>query len=273
MSGVKIVKFGDASYFECQWSGIKLKERYGIPKKTGGEREGSFADGACAVAYYCDLRTEGKISDKNCREKLNFIHQDLGLHKSKHKLVPAPDIDPVNPDFSYREDAPWMYQKHLHVPIDVDVAANKSKCIARKENKKRQCFFSVPVEGEVVEFCANRGEEIELEVPFEVRKIGLGSQKSKEVIILSSEDSESINKRVNSIADANEKNKIEFHGNALLICRLNKDDSDGLFKSAGEKRKRNSKKTQEEKQAELDELLNSLPTPEPVTKKPKKAAE
>lgn len=258
MSNVKIVKFQGKQFFECQWSGIKLTKRYGIPKKTGGERDGSFADAACAFAYLVRQLQEEKISEKSFREKSNSIHRDLGLHKAKNNesLVPAPELDPVNPDFSYRNNFPWMYQEHLHIPIERDVEEGKAD--SRKAKVKNHTMFVVPVAGEVTESVLNRGEQVDFELPFCVAKVGMGSQKSKELIILSSEDSELVNTRVTSLFTPKEGEVAPvYHGNALVLCKLGEDKSD-IFSDEAEKKRKLSRKSKEQDRKEVDDLLDGF---------------
>lgn len=266
---MKIIKFQGAHYYECQYSGIKLKSRYGIPKKSGGERDGSYADAACAVAHVVQQLKSSKISDKSAREKISLIHTDLGLQRAKNgeAIQAAPELDPVNPDFSYREKFPWMYQPHLHIPIEVDVQSGKTE--SRKAKAKKMTLFVVPVEGEVIESVLEKAEFLELETPFLVSKIGSGAQKSKDLLILSSEDSESVNHRVTSLF-APKENEVTpvYHGNALVICKLGEDKSDLFDESSSPDKKRKTKKTKEESEKEVDDLLLGL-LGEPAAKKAK----
>ena len=256
---MKITKFNGNYYYECQYSGIKIATRYGIPKKTGGDRDGSYADAACAVAHIIQQVREEKIKEKSAKEKLSLIHADLGLHKAKNgeSLMPAPELDPSNPDFSYREKFPWMYQPHLHIPIGVDVGAGKAD--SRKTKAKKLTLFIIPVEGELQEFVIDKSESMEFEVPFLVKKIGPGAQKSKDLLILSSEDSEAVNQRVSSLFTPKE-NEVQpvYHGNALVLCKLGDDKPDLFSESSPDKKRKNSKKSKEENQKEVDDLLRDL---------------
>jgi len=256
---MKIIKFDGKHFYECQFSGIKLTTRYGIPKKTGGERDGSYADAACAVAHIIQQVRDDKIKEKAAKEKLSLIHSDLGLHKAKNgeSLQPAPEIDPANPDFSYRQKFPWMYVPHLHVPIAVDVQAGKAD--SRKAKAKKLNVFVVPVNGEVSDNVLEKAENLEFEVPFVIKKIGCGAQKSKDLLILSSEDSEEVNHRVSSlfVPKENEVTPV-YHGNAIVICKLGDEKSDIFSESSPDKKRKSSKKSKEESQKEVADLLDEL---------------
>jgi len=264
---MKIIKFNGNYYYECQYSGIKLQTRYGIPKKTGGDRDGSYADAACAVAHIIKQLREDKIKEKAAKEKLSLIHSDLGLHKAKNgeSIQPAPELDPSNPDFSYREKFPWMYQPHLHIPISVDVATGKAD--SRKAKAKKLNVFVVPVNGELTTYTLEKAEFLNFELPFKVMKIGSGAQKSKDLLILSSEDSEEVNHRVSAFF-APKENEVTpvYHGNAVVICKLGDDKSDIFSESSPDKKRKSSKKSKEESQKEVDDLLNDL-IGEPAAKK------
>ncbi len=253
---MKIIKFNGTYFYECQYSGIKITTRYGIPKKTGSERDGSYADAACAVAHIINQARSGKIKEKSAKEKLSLIHSDLGLQKAKNNecLVPAPELDPANPDFTYREKHPWMYQPHLHVPISVDVQLGKAD--SRKAKPKKLTLFVVPVNGEISESTLEKAESLEFDVPFLVKKVGSGAQKSKDLILLSSEDSEEVNHRVSSLFTPKE-NEVSpvYHGNALVLCKLGEDSADIFTENSPDKKR---KKSKEENQKEVDDLLREL---------------
>jgi hypothetical protein len=259
---MKIIKFNGNYYYECQYSGIKLDTRYGVPKKTGSERDGSYADAACAVAHILQQIKDGKIKEKAAKEKLALIHTDLGLHKAANgeTLKPAPELDPSNPDFSYREKFPWMYKPHLHIPIDVDVQAGKAD--SRKAKAKKLNVFVVPVEGELSDQVLEKAESLDFEVPFTIRKIGSGAQKSKDLLILSSEDSEVVNHRVSSLFTPKE-NEVSpvYHGNAIVICKLGEEKCDLFTEGSPDKKRKSSKKSKEENDKEVDDLLSEFLPP------------
>lgn len=257
----KIVKQNGKNYYQCQWTGALLTSRYGIPKKSGSDREGTYADAACAISHLRSLfetnDKEGKpiISEKSYKEKLAAVHLDLGLHnaKSAQELVFAPEFDDLSKvDFSYRQAAPWMYQPHLHIPVEKDVAAQSSE---RKSKSKKLCLLVVPVEGEVQQLPLEKGSFLELQQAFSLIKIASGSQKSKDLIILSSEDGEP-NVRLNSLFPPKEGEvPVVFRGDGIVICKVG-DESVDLFSQSPEKG-RKTKKSKEQTSQELDEIVNA----------------
>lgn len=258
----KIVKVNGEPYFECQWTGVKLKSRYGIPKKSGSDREGTYADAACAIAHlrqqFETLDKEGKplISEKTYKEKLAAVHLDLGLQNAKkgESLQFAPTFEDLSQvSFSYREECPWMFQPHLHIPVDKDVAAQPSE---RKSKSKKLCLLVVPVgEGEVVQMPLEKGAFLELASAFSLEKIASGSQKSKDLIILSSEDGEP-NTRLNSLFPPKEGEvPVIFRGDGIVVCKVGDENFD-LFSPSPEKG-RKVKKSKEQTSQELDEIVNA----------------
>jgi hypothetical protein len=254
----KIVKHNGQNYFQCQWTGQLLTNAYGIPKKNGTDREGSFADAACAIAHlrkqFETLDKEGKplISDKSYNEKLAAVHQDLKLHVSKQKLVFAPEFDDLSKvNFSYREECPWMYQPRLHTSIE-SIPPPSSE---RKSKSKKLCVLIVPVEGGVSQQLLERGSSVEFSDSFQIRKIASGSQKSKDLIVLSSQDGED-NLRLNSLFPPKEGEvPTLFKGDGIVICKVG-DESVDLFTPSPDKGRKTSKKSKEQTNQELEEIVN-----------------
>ncbi len=249
----KIVKFQGNYYFECQWTGVKLTSRYGIPKKNNNEREGAFADAACAVSYLFKQREEDDISEKTLKEKLASIHDDLRLHKTNALLEKAPQFDDAaKVDFSYRERMPQMYQPHLHVQIATDLEGVSTE---RKTKSKKLCFVIVPVEGEVTQQSLDKGSCLDLEVPFPFLKLASGSQKSKDLVVFSSEEGE-VNPRLNSLFPPKEgETPVVFHGTGLVICKVG-DERIDLFATSPDKKRKSSKKSKEETLLAIESFVN-----------------
>lgn len=208
---VKIIKFRDSYFQECQWSGAKLKSRYGIPKekarKDGDSRDGSFADAACAVAWIHDQVFRGNMEDARSVKLLELIRKDLGLDKIQpypKNLYAAPALDPTEPDFSYRQDHPYMYKPRLHVPVEEDISTRKTKGSGSgeessgEEKKKMFWLYTVKTDSGIEETQLPFKQILQL--PQVVRGSTFYSltNKSKDIIVLSSNDSDKVNHQVNT---------------------------------------------------------------------------
>jgi hypothetical protein len=251
----KIVKFNGKPYFECLWTGVKLSSRYGIPKKSGGEREGSYADAACAVAHLTKQFQEGEIKEKTLKEKLSYIHTDLGLHKSSRPeevLVSAPVFeDSSNVDFSYRQSAPWMYQPHLHIPVEKEI----EESLPKSKSSKKQCVILVPADGsEVQQFSLDKGQSLSLE-GFVLKRLTSCSQKSKDMVVLS-KDEGPVNTRLTSLFPAKEgQEQLEFKGDGIVICKMGEESSD-IFADSPSKKRKSSKKSKEQASLEVEKFVD-----------------
>lgn len=229
----KIIKFRDEYYQECQWTGMKLTSRYGIPKEKArnkDDREYSFADGACAVAWVEEQSRLGKMEPARCAKLLELISKDLGLEKLGRTPTPAPKVDPANPDLSYRASMPWMHKPRIYVPVQEDVAIRKNKeeeaagdsssSVGSDDpgkGKKMFYLYTVGTAPDQVDVCSLPFKAVS-QLPVEVKGKTFYSvtTKSKDVIILSSGDSAEINHQVNSLLGINCE---QLKGTCYLIMK------------------------------------------------------
>src|ERR1700733_10504662 len=129
---MKIELVDGKPYQVCQWSRSYLKHRYGI-RKLNGIREGSFANAACAVAYFTDLFERQKIDKEKFVRICHCISQDLNLASKDKKLCRAPRIDPANPDWNFMKQMPWMDNPAAHISAEEDYEVKQKK---RREKEK-----------------------------------------------------------------------------------------------------------------------------------------
>lgn len=271
---VKIIKFKDQYFQECQWTGVKLTSRYGIPKekarKEGDARDGSFADAACAVAWVQEQNRLGKIDDAKCAKLLGLIRRDLGLDKihPPPQLYAAPEIDPANPDFSYRKTLPFMIKERVHVPVSEDLAMRKSgkgtprgseddSSTGGEEKKKLWLYTVHPEEGiEVTELPFKQLLELPQRIQF--KKIISVTSKSKDIQVFISEDSKKHNEQVKSILGLDESH--EMLGTCYLLMKKplyrQEKEKDGV--EAGDKRKRvGSSSARESSESIVDRVIQN----------------
>lgn len=243
---LKIVKFKDESFYECQYTGAKRKQRYAIPQ-AGKDRKGTFADPACAVAWLLDNSDSadppGKIKDEKVRKLLRAVAEDLKIGSvSEQPLTRAPRIDPgENIDWSYQTKYHWMmHPRSGYTPIEHDATKTKasveksssSSSSSSPSNKKSYLYTIDPESQGGKSLCVSF--EFKKSVTFEealtIRRIGFNSYKSKDCIILS-EDGE--NDAPNPQLDSMFGSDMKCKGTAYILMRKPLHD-DGCKGGGGE---------------------------------------
>lgn len=241
---LKIVRFKGNQYYECQYTGAKRRERYGIPREEiGKDRRGTFADPACAVAWILDQQTNKKLDAAKGKKFLQAIALDLGIGSgvSDNKLMRAPPMDPGSDlNMSYQRDWPWMmHPKSGYTQIEKEKDLSKSESPADKPEKKFYLYSIDPEkEGkEIKSLCVTQAfkSTIDLDEPIKVSHIRTDVFKSKEVVMLaeSNEGEESGEEVYNDQIDAMFGCKMNFNGRVHLIMKKPLHD-DGVSSSSSE---------------------------------------
>lgn len=271
-------------YQMCLWSGCLLDSRYGIlkinEKKKTTDREGSFADAACAMAYITELvrKPEGdpkKISLEKFKKYADAIAKDLkigekGKFKDKH-LECAPPIDPVNANFGYRNKMPHMYQPHNHIPVSTDIMKKDQKQGFHRE--KTYHVYDVPngeTSAQIESVSLEQFHSIDLEDPLLIKRIVYTGYKSGDAVILSTESSTDINENVQKVF-LNNKVQFEIHGRSLMLIRDKNVVEDLQKKEEKAEKKQDSKKRKSKSpdipfSSDLKSIIASIPD-EPKKKK------
>jgi hypothetical protein len=119
----KIVSFKGKKFFQCLHSGVLVEKCYALPDRDRYWRRsngGSFADGACAVAWLEDQKSQKKVSEK----KFEYLMEGMRKEFLQEILISAPDMSPEFPYWGYREEHPWVLQEGLisipsllHLPV------------------------------------------------------------------------------------------------------------------------------------------------------------
>lgn len=230
-----IKQFRGKYYYECQWTGAKITERYGIPKgEMGGEKRGTFVDPACAIAYIVDAESKGRVTREKASKLIEIVIQDLGLVKSGNTLISAPDVDQSGSmDFSYRKEHPYMvhpksgYRK-LEADLEkkgMDINSSDGKTSLKKSSlgKRLHVYTVLPEKADSSETgtqlyrtdCAQQ-EVVDFGAGILLKKLALRSYKGKDAILISEENSSEINKQIPELFP---KNTPVLLGDVHMILR------------------------------------------------------
>lgn len=278
---VRLIQFNDQWYQQCMWSGAHLTERYGVPNKKG-EREGSFADAACAVAYWSKMAShevEKPIPKDKLEKVFDSIYRDLKLGKVKHQLVPAPKLTPTTLDFSYRERCTWMHNPGLYIKVEEDMRMKNNK----DKSTREKCFtlYDVELDKDPQHIDTTKLEQptsIMLPAPFEVGQLIYTGYKAGDAIVLAQGNGFPKNEIAEHIF-LNNKNQFDILGNALVLLRERNLIDDFKKRSEKDSKEKKDKKKKDRPNVstylskELKNIYDKIPDPEPGERQRKRKRE
>lgn len=164
MPSQKIVTFKGEDVFECLYTGLKIKQCYSIPNKSGERKNGgSFADAACAWAWLLQEFSDHKMTKKKLQNYQVLLEDDLGL-STEQNLEPAPRFDIGDleegyeelPLLAYRKEFPFMSRPDLYLDIE-EVMKEKEKKKKEKEEKEK------PMKSKIYQITADDMYELKKE--------------------------------------------------------------------------------------------------------------
>lgn len=305
---LKIVRFQDDYYYECQWTGAKRKFRYGIPREGSLERRGTFADPACAAAWVVEKNKLGLLDENKAKKLLQAIAIDLQLVKTGHLIHTAPKFDPgENIDWGYQTDPKscehMMFPKSGMINIQCDLhqsgRSNKSSTSTSSSSKsatpqKRLYLYSLYQEYKTPDsqeepFVSHYvscpfNETLTFQEPIPIKKIALATFKSKECVLFSEENSEERNPQIAAMFSTSEG--LDLKGNVHIMMRkpLHEDGGDVDLEntdvaiaqkcikgsSSSSSGSESKKKKRQEKGIEMESNIESLLISNNLEKKQKK---
>jgi hypothetical protein len=235
------------------------------------------------VHWLIKNRKEDNITKEKCERHLEAIHKDLNLDKLNQGLKPgeagfrelivAPEVDPVNPDFSYQKKYPWMMNPqscYTHISVEEqNIRRNKEKREKKKGQKQHFYLFTLSDEDLTDQnaksfssslISSDKLSSLDLEKGIVVRKIRQADFKGKPCFLLSEENNENENQTATAMFKKNFGGD-RLHGTVHILTNkaFHQDPSteEGEVSIVKQSPKQ-PKETKEEKQERIHSQINSL---------------
>lgn len=227
--GLKIVKFQDKHYYQCQYSGVLRNKRYGIPREgLDKDRKGTFANPACAVAWVIDRTTDGSLKPEQAKKYLHAIASDLRLGQpGSPSLKRAAEVDPgSNIDWSYENSPDWAHMMKPNSGYSLieneRLSVKESSSSGNKSSSdKNMYFYSIEPETDDTQArCVCTKSEfkkiLDLPEPVLTSRIVYGAYKSKDCFVLGDHDCQGV---PNTQIDAMFGASLGFVGSVNILMR------------------------------------------------------